>query len=105
MNPSERVKILILAAGKGNRMQSDLPKVLQPLGGKPMIARLLKSVEESDIDPKPTIVVGYKKELVEETLGEKYHYIDQVEPLGTGHAVGVTKNYLEDKADHIVILY
>jgi len=101
-----KTKIIILAAGKGSRMQSDLPKALQPVGGKPMIMHLLESVEKSGIDPEPVIVIGYKKELVEETLGkDKYHYIDQIEPFGTGHAVSMTKDYLQDKADRIVVLY
>jgi len=102
----QKIKVIILAAGKGSRMQSDLPKALHPVGGKPMIMHLLQSVEKSGIDPEPVIVVGYKKELVEETLGKnKYHYIDQIEPFGTGHAVNTTQKYLKDKADHIVVLY
>ncbi len=100
-----KIKIVILAAGKGRRMESDLPKALMPLRGKPMITYLLASVQKSGIDPEPVIVVGYKKELVEETLGEKYFYLDQTENLGTGHAVGIGRSYLEDKADHIVVLY
>jgi len=86
-------------------MQNELPKVLLPVGGKPMITHLLKSVENSGIDKNPVIVVGYKKELVENTLGNKYHYIDQGSPLGTGHAVGLTREYLKDKAEHIFVLY
>lgn len=103
---NQKTKIIILAAGKGSRMQSDLPKALHPVGGKPMIMHLLESVAKSGIDSEPVIVVGYKKELVEETLGkDKYHYVDQIEPFGTGHAVGMTREYLEDKADHVVVLY
>ncbi len=105
MDESKRVKIIILAAGKGNRMQSELPKVLMPVGGRSMIERLLESVKKSGIDSNPVIVVGYKKELVESTLGANYHYIDQIEPLGTGHAVNGAKSYLIDKADHVVVLY
>lgn len=105
---NKKVKIIILAAGKGNRMQSDLPKVLMPVAGIPMVVRLMKSVEKSGIDTEPVIVVGYRKELVESTLGKEnkqYHYINQTEPLGTGHAVNSAKSYLVDKADHIVVLY
>jgi len=105
MSNLERVKIVILAAGKGNRMQSDLPKVLMPVGGKPMIVRLLETVKKSGIDENPVIVVGYKKELVQNVLGNKYHYIDQGTPFGTGHAVALTKEYLKNKAEHIFVLY
>ena len=51
-------KIIILAAGKGVRMESDLPKVLMPLKGKPMIKYLVESVRQSAIDPKPIIIVS-----------------------------------------------
>ncbi len=100
-----KIKIIILAAGKGNRMRNELPKVLLSVGGKPMITRLLNSVEESGMDENPVIVVGYKKDLVKNTLGNKYHYVDQDSPLGTGHAVSLTKEYLKDKAEHIFVLY
>lgn len=99
------VKIVILGAGQGKRMMSDLPKVLMPVHGVPMIVSLLKSVEKSGVDNSPVIVVGYRKELVEETLGTKYHYIVQESLLGTGHAVTLTRDYLEGKAEHIFVLY
>lgn len=101
----DRVKIIILAGGKGNRMQSELPKVLSPLNGKPMIKHLLENVHESGIDNHPIIIVGFKKELVMKELGDKYHYIVQEEQLGTGHAVNLAKKYLKNKAEHIIVLY
>ncbi len=103
-----RTKIIILAAGKGTRMNSDLPKVLSQVKGKSMIKRLLESITDSAIDPNPTIIVGYKKELVIKELGpegQPYHYITQEEQLGTGHAVNLAKDYLKDKAENIIILY
>src|SRR3989344_1348093 len=100
------IKIIILAAGKGIRMQSELPKVLMPVGGKPMIVRLMESVDKSGIDDEPIIIVGYKKELVEDTLPKKYHYINQGKtPLGTGQAVLLAKEIIKDKAEHIIVLY
>ncbi len=90
----DNIKIVVLAAGHGKRMMSDLPKVLMPVKGKSMIKRLLESVEKSGIDDSPTIVVGYKKELVMEEFGkDKYYYAVQNEPLGTGHAVMTAKEY------------
>lgn len=100
----DRIKILILAGGKGKRMESELPKVLVPLKGKPMVKHLLESIEKSEVAGNPTIVVGYKKELVMENLGDKYDYAIQEEQLGTGHAVLSAEKNVAD-ADHILVLY
>ncbi len=98
-----KIKIIILAAGKGTRMKSDLPKILAQLKGQHMIKHLLGSVEKSLIDPKPIIVVGYKKDLVIEELGDKYQYVIQEEQLGTGHAVYAAKNACKD-IEHIIVI-
>ncbi|MBP6060818.1 MAG: NTP transferase domain-containing protein [Candidatus Pacebacteria bacterium] len=96
-------KIVILAAGKGTRMKSDLPKALMKLGGNAMITHLLKSVAESGIDTRPIIVVGYQKEKIMAELGDKYIYAVQTEQLGTGHAVSVTQEACGDAKNIIVI--
>ncbi len=100
-----KIKIIILAAGKGLRIQSKLPKALVALKGKSMIKRLLESVAKSGLDNKPVIVVGHKKELVMRELGKNYNYVNQQNQLGTGHAVMMAKKYLKNSADHIVVLY
>lgn len=105
MNSKNETKIIILAGGKGTRMGGDLPKVLMQVNGKSMIEHVLESVNKSKIDTKPTIIVGYKKELVIGKLGNKYHYINQEEQLGTGHAVSLAKKYLKNKANNIIVLY
>lgn len=105
---NDKIKIIILAAGRGERMRSEEPKVLLKVRGKSMIKYLLESVHSSGIDDEPVIVVGYKKEMVMNELGKenkKYHYIDQETQLGTGHAVSLAKNYLKDAAEHIMVLY
>ncbi len=79
-------KIVILAAGKGNRMQSENPKVLAELAGKHLIRHLLEEVEKVS-NEKPVMVVGYKAELVKKELGDACVYVEQKEQLGTGHAV------------------
>ena len=101
----ERIKIIVLAGGKGHRMQSELPKVLMPVKGKVMIKHLLESVAKSGIDLEPSIVVGYGKEAVLKELGKNYEYIIQKEQLGTGHAVLCTREHLENKAEHVLVLY
>ena len=77
--------VIILAAGKGTRMRSDLPKVLHPVAGVPMIERVLRTAE--GICARPTIVVGYRAGDVIAHLGEGRDYVVQEEQRGTGHAV------------------
>ena len=79
-------KIVILAAGKGKRMQSEDPKVLAKLAGKHLIRHLLLEVEKVSSE-KPIVIVGYKAELVKKELGDSCIYVEQKEQLGTGHAV------------------
>lgn|SRR3989338_6970442 len=100
-----KFKIIILAAGRGTRMNQDLQKALVPLGGKPMIKHLLESVAKSGIDEKPVIIVGYGKEEVMKELGDKYEYVVQNEQLGTGHAVISAQSLLLNKSDHVLVLY
>jgi bifunctional UDP-N-acetylglucosamine pyrophosphorylase/glucosamine-1-phosphate N-acetyltransferase len=99
-----KIKILILAAGHGKRMQSELPKVLMQVKGKSMIRHLLEAVQKSGIDEKPVIIVGQKKELVMAELGKIYDYVIQEEQLGTGHAVMCAKEQLGN-AEQIIVLY
>ncbi len=79
--------IVILAAGRGARMKSDLPKVLQPLGGRPMLAHLLEAVRK--IEPLQICVVyGYGGDQVRQVLAaEDVTWVLQAEQRGTGHAV------------------
>ncbi|MCE9585085.1 NTP transferase domain-containing protein [Candidatus Nomurabacteria bacterium] len=104
MDISEKIKIIILAGGKGKRMQTEMPKVLAPLKGKPMISHLLESIEKTNLFKKIGIIVGYKKEEVIKELGDKYEYITQEEQLGTGHAVMCAKDYIGD-TENVLVLY
>ncbi len=83
------LRVIIPAAGKGSRLQQksgDRPKAMFPIGGRPMLDIVLENV--SFIEPQNTyIVVGYKKDSIIEHFGNRYHYIEQTEQLGTGHAV------------------
>lgn len=99
----DNIKIIILAAGKGTRMKSELPKALLKLHDKHMIKHLLDSIDEAALDPKPIIVVGYEKELVMKELGDKYEYVVQEEQLGTGHAVMTAENACKN-IDNIIVI-
>ncbi len=77
---------VILAAGQGTRMKSDLYKVLHPVCGKPMVEHVIDHIRGLGADRVVT-VVGHGAEAVEETLGKKSEYVLQEEQLGTAHAV------------------
>ncbi|MGP1931633.1 MAG: NTP transferase domain-containing protein, partial [Arsenophonus sp. ET-DL12-MAG3] len=101
MNPKS---IVILAAGKGTRMYSDLPKVLYPLAGKPMIQHVIDtslSLGASNI----YLVYGYGADIVKITLANQpINWILQKKQLGTGHAMQQVAPYFADNED-ILILY
>lgn len=103
------VALIILAGGRGRRMQedlgNDLPKVLQPLRGQPLVSHLIHSVEDASIQWPPVIVVGYRGDEVEKTLGPDFTYVMQKEQLGTGHATAQARTALEGKAEHVLVLY
>ncbi|RKX26300.1 MAG: UDP-N-acetylglucosamine pyrophosphorylase [Candidatus Zixiibacteriota bacterium] len=93
---SEKRAAIILAAGKGKRMKSDLPKVLHQISGRPMIEFLLDTLISIGLD-KTIVVIGYKGELVQQALSRyPVEFAWQREQLGTGHAVQMTANQLAD---------
>lgn len=101
-----KIQIIILAAGHGKRMNNaELPKVLVPLQGKPMVARLLESIAASGVCERPLLVVGQKAEMVRAALGDAYDYVFQEDQLGTGHAVSVTRSVLEGRVPDVMVLY
>ncbi|MDE2031212.1 MAG: NTP transferase domain-containing protein [Patescibacteria group bacterium] len=101
----ENTQIIILAGGKGKRMNVEIPKVLVPFHGRPMIDYLIEASQHSGIITKPIIVVGYKKEDVMIHVGDKARYVTQEEQLGTGHAVRITEQTIDDSIEHILVLY
>lgn len=96
---------IVLAAGKGTRMQSDLHKVLHPLAGRPMLTHLLASVAE--LSPKRTVVVtGAGREQVDAALaGTGVTTALQAEQLGTGHAVAQAQAALAGFDGDVLVLY
>lgn len=96
------LSIVILAAGQGKRMKSDLPKVLQPLAGKPMLAHLLDTARALRADAIH-VVYGHGGERVKEMLAsEQVNWVLQAEQLGTGHAVAQAIPAIPD--DHQVLI-
>jgi bifunctional UDP-N-acetylglucosamine pyrophosphorylase/glucosamine-1-phosphate N-acetyltransferase len=98
------MNIVILAAGKGTRMRSDLPKVLQPVGGKPMLGHVLDVAESLGADNKVFIVVGHRAELVKEKFaGRSAVFVEQSEQKGTGHAVMQALPFLDVSVPTLVL--
>lgn len=96
---------VVLAAGKGTRMKSELPKVLFPVCGRPMIEYVLDALESSGVDRR-VIVVGYRADDVRQTL-DNYtglEFVEQTEQLGTGHAVQVCRDNIKGHDGAVVVL-
>lgn len=99
-----KFKFVILAAGKGKRMNSEIPKALTLVGGKPILQYLHESVVASGIDGDPIVVIGPERQPLCESFGGRCVYVVQEQQLGTGHAVMITKEAVGD-ADALIILY
>ncbi len=95
---------VILAAGKGTRMRSELPKVLHPILGKPMIWYALQACLAAASE-KPVLIVGHEAERVKESVGDQAHFVLQEEQLGTGHAVEQAKSLLDGKTEYVLVTY
>ncbi len=85
-NTAGALSAVILAAGQGTRLKSALPKVLHPLGGRPLVSYAVETAQAVTGRP-PVLVVGHGAEAVRAALGERARYAEQAEQLGTGHAV------------------
>lgn len=96
--------IVILAAGQGTRMKSRLPKVLHPLGGKPLIKHCIDAAAAISENP-PVLVIGHGGDQVRTAVGEAARYVVQAEQLGTGHAVMQARDTLQGKSDMVIVTY
>ena len=82
--------VIILAAGKGTRMRSQIPKVLQPLAGRPLLGHVIQTAKKMHAENIITIY-GHGGELVKQSFAnEQVEWVEQAEQLGTGHAVQMT---------------
>ena len=99
-----KVTAILLAAGQGTRMKSDLPKVLHPLCGRPMLWYILEAVRAASTET-PAVIVGHGAEQVKAFLGETATSIQQEPQLGTAHAVLQAESLLKGKSDYAMVLY
>ncbi|MGY0400000.1 MAG: bifunctional UDP-N-acetylglucosamine diphosphorylase/glucosamine-1-phosphate N-acetyltransferase GlmU [Ostreibacterium sp.] len=96
--------IVILAAGKGNRMKSTLPKVLHSVGGKPMVLHLVDRANDLQVR-SPIIISGHEGEKLKNTLGQQeIQWVEQTEQLGTAHAVLQALPYLDKIAIYLILV-
>jgi bifunctional UDP-N-acetylglucosamine pyrophosphorylase/glucosamine-1-phosphate N-acetyltransferase len=111
-----KVSAIVIAAGLGTRMKSELPKVLHPLCGQPLLMYVLDTLFEAKVS-KIVVVVNHRKEAVIAALRDRYGIpkkqhqkkppfivVDQKKPLGTAHAVLVAERYFKDAETTVAIL-
>lgn len=101
------LNVVILAAGKGTRMKSNLPKVLQPLAKKPLLAHVLETTFKLDAH-KVIVIYGHGGDKVKQTISEQFpdspiEWVEQSEQLGTGHAVKQAMHLLETNTRTLVL--
>ncbi len=100
------ITAIILAAGKGTRMNSDLPKVLHPVCGRPMLSYVIDACRQAGCD-KIVLVVGHRAELVKQTYASQngdISYVLQQPQMGTGHAVMVCKDELAPLQGPVLVI-
>ena len=99
------IHTIILAAGKGTRMNTNLPKVMQPLGGHTLISRVIKIAKRCS--KNITVIVGYQKDQLKEHIARidpSIQIADQNEQLGTAHAVKTASHLIQDN-EKVLVLY
>ncbi len=96
---------VVLAAGQGTRMNSDLPKVLCPVLGRPMIDYVLDALAAAGVE-RVIAVVGYRADDVKKSLAQRKNveFALQTERLGTGHAVKMTRGHLAEHAGPVIVV-
>nr|MBS9775528.1 bifunctional UDP-N-acetylglucosamine diphosphorylase/glucosamine-1-phosphate N-acetyltransferase GlmU [Fusobacterium sp.] len=100
------LKSVILAAGKGTRMKSDIPKVIHSVNGKPMLVRILEILNSLKAEEN-ILILGYKKDEILSKLSEfekEVSYVLQEKQLGTGHAIMQAQEKLKDYAGDVLIV-
>lgn len=99
-----KLSVVILAAGKGTRMYSDLPKVLHPIAGKPMVKHVIDTAKQLNAD-NIHLIYGHGGERLQQCLAaEPVNWVLQAEQLGTGHAMQQAAPFFADD-ENILMLY
>lgn len=99
------VTAILLAAGHGTRMKSNLIKIMHPIAGKPMIGHVVDNAKRAGFDDV-VAVVGFQQERLREYLGARVRYAVQAEQLGTGHAVLQAEEYIDAKqGGHVLVMF
>lgn len=99
---SQKIYAIVLAGGKGKRMNSNTPKVLHKLSGKPMISYTLKTLERLNLSI--IVVTGHKSSWLRRALGDRYIYVKQKKLLGTANAVKVAMQVLPQDTKTVLVL-
>ena len=99
-----KITAVLLAAGQGTRMKSELPKVLHPLCGKPMVWHVLEALKTVTTE-QPVVVVGHGAEQVRQYVGDSAECVLQEPQLGTAHAALQAESFLKGKTDYVIVTY
>ena len=91
-----KTNAILLAAGHGLRMNSDLPKVLHPVAGKPMLWHTLQAVAEVTTE-KPVVIIGHQADIIRNYIGDQAHCILQEQQLGNRPCCPAGKEFLGGK--------
>lgn len=98
------LSVVVLAAGKGTRMRSSLPKVLHPVAEKPMVKHVIDAARQVNAQ-NIYVVYGFGGDVLKANIsGDDLTFVEQAEQLGTGHAVDMASPYLKDDED-VLVLY
>lgn len=98
------IGVVILAAGQGRRMGSELPKVMHTLNEKPLIEHVVERVKSSGVCDNLVVVVSKDHTLIQDHVGDRARYAIQEKQLGTGHATAAACEAIGN-VDHVVVLY
>jgi bifunctional UDP-N-acetylglucosamine pyrophosphorylase / glucosamine-1-phosphate N-acetyltransferase len=99
-----KVTAVLLAAGQGTRMKSDLPKMLHPVCGQPMVFHALGAAQKASTD-QPVIIIGHGAEAVKKAVGDSARCVVQEKQLGTGHALLQAESMLRGQSGLILVTY
>ncbi len=98
-----KINTIIMAAGQGTRMVSELPKVLHPVNNKPLILYSIQAAKSAGSD-LPIVIIGNGAEAVKKTVGDGARFVLQAERLGTAHAVMMAESELKGKGDLVLVI-